>query len=119
MQIESPSHNKEPVYVTESDEVKHYKANCGNCSRSMKIDLKRQIDNSWLGRSELISDRQLATFKQVFGIYISGKSHDGGLPVFDRITCEKCGTEYFTYCGVTEFANSAYSITIQSIFDEN
>ena len=118
MQFESPSYNKKPVYVTGTNQPRHFKTNCPNCSRTIKLDLERQITNSWAGRSKLLSDEQLATFKRLFGIGLSGKSHDGGYPVFDQLTCPNCRTVYFTYCGVDEFANSAYSVTIQSIFDE-
>jgi hypothetical protein len=115
-EIKHPSYQSEPDFVTgKTDNIKSYAFDCTDCGCQVKIDFQRQIIHSWDGKTELISQAEETKLKKLYGIGLSQKSHDGGFPVFDKVTCKNCGGEYVTYCGVREFRNSAFLIHVQGI----
>lgn len=114
IEIKKPTISSNPDFVT-GISFQPYTINCDICNTLITIDFNRQINNSWTGRTEKTNDEEVKELKTFYGIGLSGKSHDGGLPVFDKITCKKCGTSYITYCGVIERSNSAYSVTVNGI----
>jgi hypothetical protein len=114
IEIKRPTTSANPDFIT-GNPARPYKFNCQICNAPTQIDFDRQINNSWNGRTEKITEEEVKELKSFYGIGLSGKSHDGGLPVFDKVFCEKCRTSYLTYCGVIETSNSAYSVTINGI----
>lgn len=115
-EIKKPSYQSEPDFVTgKTDKIKTYGFKCTDCGADVNIDFQRQIKYNWTGITDLISDSEKAILKKHYGIGLFEKAHDGGFPVFDKITCKKCGQEYVTYCGVREFSNSAFLIHVQGI----
>ena len=117
IELKRPTTLSNPDFVTGKKSLP-YKFMCNSCKTSMTIDFERQINNSWVGRSEKLSEKELKELNSFFGIGLAGKSHDGGLPVFDKISCKKCGTEYVIYCGVNETSNSVYAVTGNGIFQK-
>ncbi len=116
LEIQKPSYQSKPDFVTgKTDKIKAYQFQCANCKTHIEIDFQRQIEYNWTGNTDLISDYERTELKKHYGIELSKKSHDGGFPVFDKVNCKNCGQLYVTYCGVTEFSNSAYSIHVQGI----
>lgn len=74
-----------------------------------------QIENSWTGKGENLNEQEYLELKKYYKIGIVNKSREGGFPVFDKVCCEKCQAEYYTYVGVDEPRNSVYHIQIQGI----
>ena len=106
---------RDPDFVTGKKENKPFKFNCDVCNSAITIDFDRQINNSWTGRTEKMNEEDVKGLRSFYGIGLSGKSHDGGFPIFDRVTCIKCGANFLTYCGVVEGSNSAYAVTVNGI----
>lgn len=115
-EIKKPSLQSNPDYITGKTEGrKSYKFECTECGNKLKISFQRQIKFHWIGKTNSISETEHSELIDYYGIGLSKKSHDGGFPVFDKISCKNCKQEYFTYSGVREFNNSAYIIYIQGI----
>jgi len=114
IEIKTPTAVQKPDFVT-GKKSQLYKFACNVCNSSIAIDFDSQINNSWAGRTENINEEETRELRSFYGIGPSGKSHDGGLPIFDRVSCKKCGTDYITYCGVVETSNSAYAVTVNGI----
>jgi hypothetical protein len=115
IEIKRPTTLRNPDFVTGEKETQPYKFNCAICKASIAIDFDRQINNSWTGRTERINEEEVKELRAFYGIGLSGKSHDGGLPIFDKVTCITCGANYIIYCGVIETSNSAYTVTVNGI----
>ncbi|WP_299821618.1 hypothetical protein [uncultured Pontibacter sp.] len=114
--IKAPNYNSQSDYSTGKDGNSDFLTfNCHNCGNALRIDFQKQIDYSWKGKTDRISEIEQQNLKQYYSIGLSQKSHDGGLPVFDKIICSKCSATYMTYCGVVEFSNSAYNVIVQGI----
>jgi hypothetical protein len=118
IEIKKPTTPYDPDYVTGKKEIQYFKFNSDLCDASVTIQFDRQINSSWTGRTEKIDEKEVTELRSFYRIGLSGKSHDGGLPIFDRVNCEKCGANYITYCGVTEFSNSAFAVTVNGIIRE-
>lgn len=115
-ELKNPSYTSKPDFVTgKIDKKKFFHFDCSCCEKKIEIEFKRQIDFSWEGKTDLISDQELVELKRYYGIGFSQKSHDGGQPVFDRVECQKCKQDFITYCGVREISNSTFSIHVQGI----
>jgi len=115
-EILKPSYIKNPNFVTgKKDKMEFYAFECLSCENQLKLNYKIQIEASWTGKTENIDEQEYAGLKKHYNIGLSHKSKDGGFPVFDKIVCSKCLTEYYTYVGVDEFRNSAYSVQVQGI----
>lgn len=112
----SPSYSSRPNYSTgRAEDSDFYNFKCLSCGNSIQIDLLKQIESSWKGKTERISEDEQFELKEHYSIGIAQKSHDGGLPVFDKVFCSKCSATYLTYCGVSEYSNSAYNVFVQGI----
>lgn len=118
IEIKKPTTPGNPDYVTGKKETGYFKFKCDHCDSPIRIHFDRQIHSLWTGRTEKIDEKEMRELKSFYGIGLSGKSHDGGLPIFDRVTCETCGANYITYSGVIEFSNSAFAVTINGIILE-
>lgn len=119
-EIKKPSYQSEPDFITGSmDGGKTYDFDCSRCGVVLKIDFKRQIKYSLNGKSDRISDAEMTQLKRHYGIGLSEKAHDGGFPVFDKVTCKECGQQYITYSGVREYSNSAYIFSVLGIQNIN
>ncbi|WP_276497299.1 hypothetical protein [Pontibacter litorisediminis] len=115
-EIVGPSYSSRPNYSTgRAGNYDFFTFKCLSCGSSIQIDLLKQIEYSWKGKTDRISEDEQSELKQHYSIGITQKSHDGGLPVFDKVLCSKCSASYFTYCGVSEFSNSAYNVFVQGI----
>lgn len=115
-EIKVPSYQSEPDFVTgRLDENETFDFDCSCCGVVLKIDFQRQIKYSWNGNSDRLTESERTQLKRHYGIGLSEKAHDGGFPVFDNIACVECGQQYVTYCGVREFSNSAYIISVLGI----
>ena len=114
MKLLEPSYFSNPDFKTGEKEIKYYEFDCLQCENTLSIDLSKQT--LYLNGRFNISEGEEEHLNEHFGIGHSGKSHEGGDPVFSKVSCN-CGTEYYTYCGVNEFANSAYTVQVQSIVD--
>ena len=114
--IRAPSYASQPDYSTvnrgDSDFLNF---SCKTCGKALKINFQEQIDYCWKGKTDRINEEEQQDLKKYYSIGLSKKSHDGGLPVFDKVICSKCSSTYLTYCGVNEFCNSAYKIFVQGI----
>ena len=114
--IKSPEYSNNPNYSTgKRNNPDFFTFSCQICDEQLKIDFQKQINFSWKGKTDKISEEEQLKLKNFYSIGLSQKSHDGGLPVFDKIKCPKCSTTYITYCGVSEFSNSACNIYVQGI----
>ncbi|WP_400073378.1 hypothetical protein [Zobellia russellii] len=115
-EILKPTYIKNPDFVTgKKDKIEFYDFDCLSCENKLKLNYKVQIENSWTGKTENISEQEYEGLKKHYNIGLSQKSKDGGFPVFDKIVCSKCLSEYYTYVGVDEFSNSAYFVQVQGI----
>jgi len=115
-EIKEPSYQSEPDFISgRTDEIKTYDFDCSSCGVVLKIDFQRQIKYNWNGESDKISKVEATKLKTHYGIGLSEKAHDGGFPVFDKVTCNGCGHQYVTYCGVREYSNSAFTISVLGI----
>jgi hypothetical protein len=115
-EAKKPSYQSEPSFVTgKTENIKSFGFECATCGGQVKIDFQRQINYSWDGKTDLISEVEETELKKLYGIGLTEKSHDGGFPVFDKVTCKNCGEQYVTYCGVREVSNSAFVIHVQGI----
>lgn len=116
--IIEPKHDRKPFYRTVEYED-DFSFDCDECGKSILLDSKRQIDNSWNSKPDFVTKRDFDFLKAYYKIGINNKSADGRFPVFDKLTCSKCGSKYISYCGVREFSNSAYLITLNEIIRIN
>ena len=114
-EILKPGDESKPFYQT-NDSENDYSFSCDECGELINLDSNRQIENNWKGKSDLLTDHDFNFLKAYYRIGLSKKSTDGGFPVFDKLTCSKCISKYISYCGVQEFSNSAYKITINGLF---
>ena len=115
-EIEKLNFTKEPNFTTDGkNSSNYYSFQCKKCDNSLKMNYQTQIDNSWNNQSLNLSKNLIEELKRFYNIGISNKSQDGGLPVFDKIVCKKCGSNYITYCGVREFSNSAFYVIVNGI----
>jgi hypothetical protein len=115
-EIKIPAFGYDPDFTMSREQnPKSFKFKCKTCGAVLEIVFQTQINNSWAGRTERISEEDLNAVKVFYNIGKGQKSHNGGLAVFDRITCLNCTTPYITYCGVSEFSNSAFDVQVQGI----
>ena len=115
-EIKRPSYTSDPDFVTGDKKLKSfYEFSCSVCTSKVQIDFHKQISNEWSGKSDSLSEKEYTTLKEFYNIGIVNKSHDGGFPVFDKVSCKKCGQDYLTYCGVREFYNSMFKLHLQGI----
>lgn len=112
--IIEPDNVRTPYYQTVDCEI-DYAFSCDECGKSIALDSDKQIKNCWNGKSDSITDRDFEFLKAIFQIGLSNKLTDGGLPVFDKLTCLRCDSKYISYCGVLEYSNSAYLITLNGL----
>jgi hypothetical protein len=112
--IIEPENDRKPYYRTVDCET-DYSFSCDECGKPITMDSNEQIKNCWIGKTESITDRDFEFLKSIYKIGIINKSTDGGLPVFDKLTCSKCESKYISYCGVREYSNSAYLITLNGL----
>jgi hypothetical protein len=112
--IIEPENDRKPYYRTVDYET-DYTFSCDECGKSITLDSNNQIKNCWIGKSDSITQRDFEFMKAIYKIGLSNKSTDGGLPVFDRLICLKCESKYISYCGVREYSNSAYLITLNGL----
>lgn len=115
-------HIKKPTYVAKpdfqtgkGDSSMPYHFNCSSCGSPVEISMERQIANNWKGKTDEIKDDDLNQLKEYYSIGLSGKSHEGGFPVFDKISCSNCHKKYITYCRVLEHSHSVYSVQVQGV----
>lgn len=113
-EIIEPEYNRTPFYQTGKCE-NDYSFSCDGCGKLITIDSNKQIKNSWNGKTASLTDRDFVFLKAFYKIGSSNKSADGGFPVFDRLACSKCNCKYISYCGVREFSNSSYLITLNGL----
>ncbi len=109
-----PNSWREPFYDTLEKED-NLIFNCIDCGQEVTIYSNTQTKNVWKSASDLLSEEDIKFLKEYFKIGLSNKSQDGGFPVFDLIMCEKCLSKYISYCGVREYYNSLYRITINAL----
>lgn len=115
-EIKRPKYDSVPEFsMVRKENPTSHKFKCQKCDWTLEIDFQRQINYSWTGKTERIHQAELEELKTFYSIGLSSKSHDGGLPIFDKINCSECGTEYITYCGVNEYANSAFNVYVHGI----
>ncbi|WP_187264371.1 hypothetical protein [Pontibacter beigongshangensis] len=116
VEIITPVYYKKPDFITgESEKRKQYLFKCAACGAELGIDFQKQIQNCWTGKTDEVTDREHEELKAHYGIGSSNKSHEGGLPVFDKVACTPCSGQYYTYSGVNEFSNSTFTVQIQGI----
>lgn len=94
---------------------KYYSFFCKSCNSILKVNYQNQIDNYWVGHSDNIEKVVFEKLKKFYNIGIFNKSIDGGFPVFDKLKCKKCNTEYIIYSGVREYYNSLYYVVLNGI----
>lgn len=86
---------------------------CSECGTSIAVSF-----GSLLRRENVIDKAAQPRLFQLFEIPAVGKSHDGGWPVFDKVTCAGCEKSFFVYVGVNETSNSVYAFTLQGVVEE-
>jgi hypothetical protein len=115
-ELKAPTYESGPHFVTGiMDAEGLYAFRCSSCRKKMALPFAKQIKNRWAGKSPNIPGDLLEDLKRFYMIGILNKSHEGGNPVFDRISCPICAQEYATYCGVGEFHHSSYFVQVQGI----
>lgn len=115
-EIKKPSVANDPEFsMSRKQNPTSFKFKCKECDSVLQIDFQRQINNSWTGKTERIDAEHLNGLGKFYNIGLTQKSHEGGIAVFDKIDCSGCGTPYATYCGVTEYSNSAFNVQVQGI----
>lgn len=113
--ILEPEYDRKPFYQTEEYE-NDFSFVCDECGKKILLDSKRQIDNSWNGKTDSLTNRDFDFLKAYYKIGLNNKSADGGFPVFDKLTCSKCDSKYISYCGVQEYSNSAFMVALNGLF---
>jgi hypothetical protein len=113
---------KKPTFASDPDFTMSRKQNpisfkfkCKTCDSALEIVFQAQINNFWAGKTERITEEDLNVVKAFYSIGLTQKSHDGGRAVFDKVICSACATPYMTYCGVSEFSNSAFNVQVHGI----
>jgi hypothetical protein len=114
-EIIKPTYTKKPDFITGLDNSEFYIFECLSCREKLQLNFKIQIENSWTGKGESLNEQEYLELKKYYKIGIVNKSREGGFPVFDKVCCEKCHAEYYTYVGLDEPRNSVYHIQIQGI----
>ncbi|MFT5823972.1 MAG: hypothetical protein ACI8ZM_005238 [Crocinitomix sp.] len=114
-EIIKPTYTKKPDFVTGLNNSEFYTFECLPCGNKLQLNCKTQIENSWTGKGENLNQQEYLELKKHYKIGIVNKSREGGFPVFDKVSCEKCQAEYYTYVGVDEPRNSVYYVQIQGI----
>jgi transcription elongation factor Elf1 len=112
--IIEPKFDRESFYKTNEKEI-DFQFSCDDCGKEIIISSIAQINNNWIGKTDLITDYDFNFLKEFYKIGLNNKSYDGGFSVFDKLTCSKCESKYISYCGVKEFSNSAYLITLNGL----
>ena len=114
-EIIKPTYMKKPDFVIGLDNSIFYSFECLSCGEKLQLNCMVQIENSWTGKSKNLNEQEYLELKEFYKIGIVNKSKEGGFPVFDKVCCEKCQAEYYTYVGIDEPRNSVYHIQIQGI----
>jgi len=114
-EIIKPTYTKKPDFVTGQDSSEFYIFECISCGENLQLNFMVQIENSRIGKGEKLNEQEYIDLKKYYKIGVVNKSREGGFPVFDKVCCEKCQAEYYTYVGVDEPKNSIYHIQIQGI----
>ncbi len=81
--------------------------------KKVHLSYKQQIAH--INGKGNLTETEYLYLKKHYNIGYLHKSHDGGLAVFDKISCNNCKANYFTYVGISEPLNSVYHIQIQGI----
>ena|SRR5690554_6931990 len=113
--IVKPSHSRKPDFIMGFDNVEYYTFECLSCSEKMQIYINAQILDNITGKGENLSEQEYLDLKEYYNIGISNKSREGGFPVFDKVSCEKCQTAYYTYLGIDEPRNAVFHVQIQGV----
>jgi len=109
-----PSVNRKPFFKT-GELKKDLEFSCEDCGAKIKIESKRQILNHWNYKTDSVIENESEFLKKYYNIGLTNKSNDGGFPVFDKVKCKKCESEYFSYCGVREVSNSNFWIVLNGL----
>ena len=114
-EIIKPTTIIKPDFVTGLNSSEFYTFECLSCGEKIELNCMAQIENSWTGKGENLNEQEYLELKKYYKIGSLNKSREGGFPVFDKVCCEKCQAEYYTYVGIDEPRNSVYHIQIQGI----
>ena len=92
----------------------HLARPCLACGERVTIPAAGLAAQSWGRWRQAFSDEEAEYLVRFFDVSTTtGKSHEGGWPVFERLECGSCGTEHVLYAGVREVANDSHAIWVQ------
>ena len=110
-----PTYSRKADFIMGLHQTEFYSFDCLSCGKKLQLCCNAQLANNSTGKGENLSEQEFLDLKKFYKIGMVNKSHEGGFPVFDKICCEKCQAEYYTYVGVDEPRNAVYHIQIQGI----
>ena len=109
-----PSYQRAPDF--EGGEVTgQYSFSCLQCGAALSVDGHGFIDRACSGEGDFGAEEAALLSRHFDVSTTTGKSHDGGQPVFLRVPCAACQTGYIVYAGVQETRNSYYAVWIHGI----
>jgi hypothetical protein len=92
-----------------------YFASCVACGTDLPVAGEMFIDKVWRWEEDFTPDIP-DDLRRYFEVSITtGKSHDGGEPIFVRAVCAVCRAEHIFYAGVQEGPNSYYRLWIHDV----
>lgn len=81
-EIKIPAFGYDPDFkMSREHNPKSFKFKCSTCCAVLEIVFQTQINNSWAGRTERITEEDLNVVKAFYNIGRDQKSHNGGLAV--------------------------------------
>jgi len=114
MELIKPSYNKKPDYVSGNNNS-DYIFNCVTCKSKILVQLENYIGFNFNSDPVKMSKSEEKNLKEFYRIGISNKSHEGGFPVLDKISCSSCSAGYSIYLGISEPLNGCYHVQVQGI----
>ena len=107
-----PSYTRKPYNDGVTGEKYSFK--CPSCLVSNEIEFGNLLQSAWNWK-DTFSKLEIIEIEKLFDIGGSGRSHDGGWPAINIVTCKECNEQYLSYVGVNEYSNSAYRLTEQGL----
>jgi len=93
-----------------------YSLSCLQCGAQMSIAAQQFIERWWGKWEKDFNSEEVAALLENFDVSTtSGKSHDGGLPVFLRAACQACQADHIVYAGVQETSTSYYAVWVHGV----
>jgi ribosomal protein S27E len=110
----STSYQRAPDF--EGDEIAGaYRFSCLQCGATLVEDAHQAVERAWSWEAHFRAE-EAAMLRRHFDVSTTtGRSPDGGQPVFLRVPCGDCRVDHVVYAGVQETSNLFYAVWIHGI----